>query len=171
MTGLSVSSVPGISPADARTEIAELIADGLVCAGDLNAALQDERRALEDQDADALHAVVDGKNSCAKELQRLEQKRARLCHEWGFSASPEQMQRVLDWCDDSGQLSHGWRRLMDIAAEGNAMNLTNGAIIRVRQQHTEASLSVLRGAAPGSHTYGQNGAGTGDNSRRTLAEA
>ena len=60
---------------------------------------------------------------------------------------------------------------MQLAAEGNALNLTNGAIIRLRQQQFETSLSVLRGVTPGSDTYGRNGEESGDFSRRSLAEA
>ncbi len=163
--------MPAVSAAAACRAIAAIIADSLDCASELKAALQNERRALENQDTDALYAVVDSKNLCAQTLQRLEQTRGQLCSEWGFSAAPEQMQSVLDWCDEDGQLGLGWRELLDIAAEGNALNLTNGAIIRVRQQHMESSLSVLRGVTPGSDTYGQNGAESGDTSRRSLAEA
>ncbi len=67
------------------------------------------------------------------------------------------------------QCSSGF--VTSVAATGSALNLTNGAIIRVRQQHFESSLSVLRGVSPGSDTYGRNGEESGDFSRRSLAEA
>ena len=81
------------------------------------------------------------------------------------------MQELIDWCDESELISHRWEQLMVIAAESSAMNMTNGAIIRVRQQQFDASLSVLRGVTPGSDTYGRNGGESGDLGRRSLAEA
>lgn len=163
--------MPRISAAEARARIADIIADSIAEASDLKASLLDERGALENQDTDALHAVVHVKNSCARNLQRLERMRGELCNAWGFVDGPEQMQQVLDWCDEDEQLGRSWTRLIDIATEGNALNLTNGAIIRVRQQHMESSLSVLRGSSPGPDTYGQNGAEIGDSGRHSLAEA
>ena len=67
-------------------------------------------------------------------------------------------------------LGDRWTDLMSIAAEGNTLNLTNGAIIRVRQQQFESSLAVLRGVAPGFDTYGRHGEEPGGFSRRSLAE-
>jgi flagellar biosynthesis/type III secretory pathway chaperone len=163
--------MPRISRAEARSRIVDVIADSVSQALGLKAALEDERKALEMQDIDALDAVVNSKSTCAENLQVLDRKRGTLCQEWGFSDGPDQMQQLIEWCDEDGLISSRWERLMDIAAEGNALNLTNGAIIRVRQQQFESSLSVLRGVMPGSDTYSRNGEESGDSSRRSLAEA
>ncbi len=77
----------------------------------------------------------------------------------------------MDWCDDADAINSRWQHLLVIAAEGSALNMTNGAIIRVRQQHFESSLSVLRGVTPGSDTYGRGGAEASDFSSRSIAEA
>ena len=81
------------------------------------------------------------------------------------------MTEVIAWCDEDGIVSTRWEQLLVLAAEGNALNMTNGAIIRVRQQQFESSLSILRGGTPGPGTYGQNGEESGDFDRRSLAEA
>ena len=60
---------------------------------------------------------------------------------------------------------------MTIATESSARNMTNGAIIRIRQQQFESSLAVIRGVAPGSDTYGRHGGESGDFGRQSLAEA
>ena len=130
-----------------------------------------EREALETQDLDALSAIVGQKTACADKLNVLDRKRAALLQDWGFSDSADPMQDLIQWCDDNDVVGDRWAELMTVAAEGNNLNLTNGAIIRVRQQHFESSLSVLRGVSPGSDTYGRNGEESGDLSRRSLAEA
>ena len=160
-----------ISPAEARSRIAAIIGESVSEAQGLNESLEGEREALEKQDVDALEAVINSKSACAERLQFLDRKRGALCQEWGFPNGLDQMQHVIEWCDEDELISTRWANLMDIAATGSALNLTNGAIIRVRQQHFESSLSVLRGVSPGSDTYGRNGEEAGDFSRRSLAEA
>jgi flagellar biosynthesis/type III secretory pathway chaperone len=164
-------SVPRPTAAEARSQIVDIIDESVVQARSLNASLEDERRALEQQDTEALNAVVVSKNECAESLSALDRKRSALCLHWGFAAGPEQMAELVSWCDDDDAISERWAELMKVAARGNALNLTNGAIIRLRQQQFETSLSVLRGVTPGSDTYGRNGEESGDFSRRSLAEA
>jgi flagellar biosynthesis/type III secretory pathway chaperone len=163
--------MPRISRAEARSQIVDIVGESLSQALGLKASLEDEREALETQDIDALDAVVTSKSAYAENLQVLDRRRGALCQEWGFSAGPDQMQQLIDWCDEDDLISDRWQQLLNIAAEGNALNLTNGAIIRVRQQQFESSLSVLRGVMPGSDTYSRNGEESGDISRRPLAEA
>ena len=159
------------SPAEARSQIVDIIDESVLQALDLKESLEDERAALERQDTDALHAVIVSKNDRAEKLGDLDRKRAALCQEWGFTAGPDQMDDLMSWCDESNALGSRWVELLALAAAGNTLNLTNGAIIRLRQQQFETSLSVLRGVTPGSDTYGRNGEESGDFSRRSLAEA
>jgi len=166
-----VNNVSRISPAEVRSQIADIIGESVLHALGLRDALAEERQALERQDTEALVAVVDNKNNAAEKLQLLDRKRAGLCQLCGFGEGPDQMADLISWCDEDQHVSKRWQQLMDIAAEGNALNMTNGAIIRVRQQHFESSLSVLRGVTPGFDTYGRNGEENGDPGRRSLAEA
>ncbi len=159
------------APAEARSQIVDILGACLFEARALQESLEAERQALETQDTDALHAVVLSKNDHAEKLAALDQERNTLCRQWGFAAGPGQMDEVMSWCDEDGAIDDRWAELMEVAARGNTLNLTNGAIIRLRQQHFETSLSVLRGVVPGSDTYGRNGEESGDFSRRSLAEA
>ena len=160
-----------ISPDEARARIVDVIGDSVYQALGLKEALEDERRALEAQDIDALNAIVDSKTSCVKQLQRLDHERAELCRQWGFADGPHQMTALIEWCDQDQLISSRWEQLMVIAAEGSALNMTNGAIIRLRQQQIDASLSVLRGGTPGADTYGPHGGDGSDHNSRSLAEA
>jgi len=163
--------MPSVAPSEARTRISDLIGDSVYQALGLKEALEDERQALEAQDLDGLDAVVESKSARVDELRRLDEKRVALCEQWGFASGPHQMTAIIEWCDADQVISSRWEQLLVLAAEGSALNMTNGAIIRVRQQHFESSLSILRGGTPGPDTYGRNGDETGSFNRRSLAEA
>ena len=163
--------MPGISSDKARSQIADLVRDSVYAAIRLKEALEDERRALEAQDIDSLHAVVESKTACADKLRSLDAKRAALCEACGFATGPNQMTALIEWCDADDVIGRRWEELKVLAAEGSTLNMTNGAIIRVRQQQFESSLSILRGGEPGADTYCRNGEESGDYSRRPLAEA
>ena len=163
--------MPSVTRDEARSRIVDLIGDSVYQALGLREALEDERRALEAQDTEALDAILDTKTVCTERLQELDRQRNELCREWGFVEGPQQMTALIEWCDEDQLISSRWEQLMVIAAEGSALNMTNGAIIRLRQQQFETSLSILRGATPGSDTYGRNGEEHGDYGRRSLAEA
>ncbi len=160
-----------LSPAEARAQLVDLLSDTVYQALGLKETLEDERKALESQDMDDIDAAVQNKAACVLKLQTLDTKRLQLCKSAGFADGPEQMQQLIEWCDESDLISHRWDQLTIVAAESSAMNMTNGAIIRVRQQQFESSLSVLRGVTPGSDTYGRHGGESGDFGSRPLAEA
>ena len=160
-----------VSPEKARSEIVELLSDTVYQALGLKESLEDERKALETEDMAAIERAVDVKSTCVAKLKVLDQKRDSLCKSWGFKSGPDQMQAVIDYCDDAELIRNRWDHLMLVAAESSAMNLTNGAIIRVRQQQFESSLSLLRGRTPRIDTYGQRGKGTGDFGSQSLAQA
>ena len=163
--------MPNVSPDQARSEIVDLLSDTVHQALGLKEALDDERRALEVEDMLSIQRAAEIKSTCVEKLEVLDRKRDKLCSAWGFESGPEQMQAVIDWCDDAELISNRWEQLMTIAAESSSTNLTNGAIIRVRQQQFESSISLLRGRMPRVDTYGQRGEGSGDFGRQSLAQA
>ncbi len=159
------------APAEIRAQAVEIIGDSIFYALGLKASLQEERTALEAQDMDALQAAADGKSACVENLQALDTRRIELCQKLGFASAAEQMQELIDWCDEDDAIHSRWEHLLVIAAESSALNMTNGAIIRLRQQQFESSLSVLRGIAPGIDIYGRNGSASGLADRSSLARA
>lgn len=159
------------APADVRIRIVEIIGNSVYQALGLKESLEDEHRALELQDLQALRAAIANKSKCVAELQALEEQRLECCIAAGFQAGPEQMEQVTAWCDEGSELANCWQHLLDIAVECNAMNFTNGAIIRGRKQHIDTSLAVIRGGDTETSTYGRGGQGPGGLSQRSLAEA
>lgn len=163
--------MPSLSRTEARTQFIDLLNDTVYHALGLKESLEGERKALESQDMECIEAAVTSKSTYVLKLQDLDKKRVQLCSACGFAAGPEQMQQLIDWCDDSNLVKDRWGHLMLVVAESSALNMTNGAIIRVRQHQFESSLSVLRGVTPGADTYGRHGKESGGFGHQSLGDA
>lgn len=151
--------------------MADILGDSVYHALGLKETLDDERKALEAQDAGALLAILEQKELCVRELRKLDEQRSELCAAAGFPAGPEQMDGMLEWCDDNDAVANTWQHLMEIATECNSRNLTNGSIIRGRKQQIDAGLAVVRGGASNVDTYSRNGMEPSGASLRPIAEA
>ena len=163
--------MPAPNQVDLRHRIVDVLGTSVLRAMGLKESLVDEKSALEAEDMDALDSAITSKGRCVSELAELDGERVRLCASAGFEAGPDQMQAVIEWCDEEHAITNAWDELMAIAADCNALNMTNGAIIRLREQQIRSSLSVLRGQAPEIDTYGPQSRGKGGYEQRTLAEA
>lgn len=149
----------------------EILGDCVYRALGLRESLQDERAALETQDTEALHAALTIKGVCVSKLQELDTERKTICEASGFGANPDQMQEMLAWCDEDNAIAGCWQHLMEIVADCNALNLTNGAIIRLRRQMVDGNLAVLRGTEAIPDTYKREGRDNAANTQRSLAQA
>lgn len=149
----------------------ELIGNSVYHALGLMETLEDERKALEKQDMDALRSAVEKKGKCVNELRTMENERAALCSASGFEAGLDQMVQMLEWCDESSIIANCWQHLMDIATECNSLNVTNGAIIRGRKQQIDTSIAVIRGGQPTMTTYNRSGTEPHGHNLRSIAEA
>jgi len=163
--------MPRPSKIEARSQIVDVIGECVYHALGLKESLRHERVALEEQDTDALHSAVDTKSRCVEKMADLDEKRRALCETSGFHAGPEQMIEMSLWCDEDSVVYKAWSQLMEIAADCNALNLTNGAIIRMRNQMVESNLAVLRGANTNPDTYKREGRDIAAMNQRSLAQA
>ncbi|MDJ0941698.1 MAG: flagellar protein FlgN [Woeseiaceae bacterium] len=159
------------TPQEARSGVVAVLNDSVAHALELKGCLESERSALERQDADALETIVATKSQWVEQLKSLEDRRSKLCEAAGFSAGPTQMDELTSWCDENDAISGRWDRLMSIAADCNSINLGNGAIIRLRRNHVDASLAVLRGAEQEDSTYRSSGDNANAMMKRSLARA
>ena len=160
-----------IQTSDARDQAAEILDSCVLYANQLRECLKEEHDALAGQDLDALMAAIEDKGVCVRELQKFEARRAALCSASGFPDGPTQMADFSAWCDDESLLERSWDELLGIAAECNALNLANGAFIRMRKQHVDAGISVLRGTDSASPTYDRHGGAREGLGNRSIAEA
>lgn len=163
--------MPRPSKIEARSQIVDVIGECVYHALGLKESLRHERVALEEQDTDALHSAVDTKSRCVEKMADLDEQRRALCETSGFHAGPEQMIEMSLWCDEDSVVYKAWSQLMEIAADCNALNLTNGAIIRMRNQMVESNLAVLRGANTNPDTYKREGRDIAAMNQRSLAQA
>lgn len=155
----------------AHAQVVIILDESVDVALRLAQTLADERRALESQDLAMLDDVVVRKSADAEFLKVLDGKREELLAACNLPSGPDRMQELIDWCDENDKINIRWQRLLQITADSSDVNITNGAIIRVRQQHFESSLAVLRGHRTGPETYGRNGEETHDFSRHSIATA
>lgn len=158
------------TPGDARMELLSLLDDMIRCATQMKQSLEAERDALASQDLGRIETTTDEKNACVATLQELDAGRARLCSACGFANGPDQMQQFIAWCDDNAIISGRWDQLAGLVAASRALNMTNGAIIRLRQHQFDTSLAVLRGVSLDANTYGRHGAASRGFNHQTLAE-
>lgn len=156
---------------ETRRRFVEIIGNCVYHALGLTKTLEEEQRALASQDIDALDAAVCAKAKCVEELRVVEQERKNLCIESGFPDEPEQMQKVIAWCDDYAVVENCWQHLLDVVAQCDSLNMTNGAIIRGRKQHVDSSISIIRGGKSNTGIYNRSGQEPQRHNLRSIAEA
>ena len=113
--------------------------------------LQDERRALQNRNAEALGIVA-------------EQKRDRVA---GLEALDAKQRAVETSVDETGRPRDRWNSFLSIVGRCNTLNTTNGAIIRLRRQQVGDALRLVSGS--GAETYGPFGTESPSRPRRALA--
>jgi flagellar biosynthesis/type III secretory pathway chaperone len=156
--------------AETRQGLQKVLSDSIRCALSLKEILVDEKQALQQRDTVALGENSGLKESCIKKLAALELARGEISRDAGFAAGLNDMPALTQWCDQGDVIAGDWRQFMQIARQCDALNATNGAIIRIRRQQILAGLSLLRGTDANAETYGISGSGTTGFGGRELAE-
>lgn len=160
------------STIDAFQDMNRTLKGGEESATSLLAALEDERDALTQQDFSRIEKGATTKSTLVDQLDAFERQRNQICQAAGFGESGQQMSEFLNAMDNKSRSLHeSWNTLSTKMASCRSLNNANGAIIRVRQQHFEASLSLLRGGTVSGDTYARSGAGNVGHERRAIAEA
>lgn len=155
---------------ETRDRLRKVLADSVTCARSLKDILISEQHALQLQDTQALGENSAQKEACIKKLASLEIARSEISSDAGFAGGLDDMPPLTRWCDASDVIAGDWQQFMHIARECDALNATNGAIIRVRRQQILAGLSLLCGSDVNAETYGISGSGTTGFGGRELAE-
>lgn len=157
-----------VSPQTVREDLADILGQATQSAAALQQALGNEREALSGRDPDRLAQAVAAKQMQVQALERLERRRIGVCQSVDASAD---MAEVLSWCNAGPEVAGDWNRLLELSADCDALNLGNGAAIRLRQQQVADGLLVLRGGTEQTPTYGPTGTPAGMTGGRTLTEA
>ena len=159
----------GMDPDRCSLELQRILDESVECASRLDDLLHDERSALELQDSGKLREVTTSKELCVHCLESLEAERRSLCAAAGYEASETGMNDLLSWCDRGSVVAPVWEGLLHSARQCEALNITNGAIGRLRHEQTMNVLAVLSGGSSGSPLYSSEGQETARFERRALA--
>ena len=104
-------STVGPGHRNAREQIVELIGDSIYHALGLKETLQDERKALETQDLNALRGRGRANrpaSSCAPSTSA----RTACARTQGLPGATDQMQALVEWCDEDGGANWRWQLLV-----------------------------------------------------------
>jgi flagellar biosynthesis/type III secretory pathway chaperone len=137
--------------------VERIIKDSIREAEALERLLEDERRALESLDAEALGAAAREKGQRASRLEALEAARVAAGAATA-GANPALSASAVSW-----------RQFLAIIARCNTLNTTNGAIIRLRREQVTDALRIVSGTGAG--TYGPSGSESTSRARQPLAAA
>lgn len=139
-----------------KSELKEILSNGMEYVQDLKAVLVEEREALERRDTKLLEEAAKSKQTLAKNLAMFDFFRADI------KTFAE---------DESGSILDCWSQFQTVARDCDELNRTNGAIIRSRHEQVLAGLSLLQGRENDANTYTSTGSSAGSSGRRTLTEA
>lgn len=143
-------------------QLSVLIEAQLGCAQELATVLEAEREALLGNDIDALQAAGSRKSAAARQLQALCD---RMAAETGVETSFAAIEALLSRLPGSAPVLERWRTFSALAADCNAANRANGALIDLREKEVRTILAAMQPDAP--QVYGRNG-GYGSLGRQSL---
>ena len=138
---------------DLRSRAAQLL-DGLLAdAAAFAAALEDERSALQQRDAEAIDATSVSKRELVKAIERRSAALVDLLGLPGTAPAAADVETALA----QFQLDGSWRSLTGQLAQCRDDNNVNGAIIAMSRNLNDRLLALFDGGAPGASLYGDQG--------------
>ncbi|AOK28146.1 MULTISPECIES: flagella synthesis protein FlgN [Burkholderia] len=103
---------------------------------------------------DALPGLVARKLELINKLARLERERDALLASLGLPAGKKGMDRAAE---GDVRIANGWQLLQQAAERARHANAINGMLIRIRMDHNEKALAVLRATPQRAALYGPDG--------------
>lgn len=141
-----------------REHLEKLLIEEVTVLERLEGALDHEHELLVANDVEALERAGEGRQACIGDLLRIEDERRSLCRMLNLPADLGGLERLLAWCDATGQLRRRWADCADRAKRCRAANDRNGALVTARMKKVEGMLDVLTGRAGEPKIYGKQGA-------------
>jgi len=121
--------------------------------------LQAEQDALLRSDVAAVVKLSEAKSDLVERLAALAAVRAAYLDAQQLTADRRGMAQWLlaQAGSDHETISHQWQRLLEMAAQAQALNQSNGALIGMRLSHNRAALTTLHAAAQRHTLYRPDG--------------
>lgn len=133
--------------------------------------LKKEQAMLVDGNVDGLLPLVEQKSAFTAKLGSLAEAREKIINDAGAGSGRSGMETYLSRQPDNKALRGRWEALLAVATEAQAMNQTNGKLIRLHLQHNQQAMNALMAAANQATTYGPDGQQRGPGSGRFLGSA
>lgn len=116
--------------------------------------LDNEQRALQNGDLEALPTLTEEKTAAVGQLARLGHARNQLLQHAGL---PADQAGLKSWAGNDAARIALIDRILALAAEARELNRLNGMLIAGRLQQTQSALDILTRSKTGGGLYGPDG--------------
>ncbi len=160
-------------PNEHQQKLASALSGEKRCLLRLKQSLAHEREALETRDINTLQQAVTGKKNLLDEIAKLQEKRAALLQQYGFSNDETGLSRYIGQCSPplSRELQILWKQLFTLTGQCRAQNAMNGQIIELSERCIRQALTVLASGAQPVELYSADGISSRPGSPTSLAKA
>lgn len=152
--------------------LSQLLGEDLAQVEELRSCLDAIAKALTEQDAGALKALLEQQVAFMEDAEARGEERKALVSALGFETDGDGLERAIAWCDTDGELSELWSRLKSGVGECTERNQHNLALVRKSQDRVQRAIGVLVGNGRGAYSaYDPSGRSVQDNEPRSVAKA
>lgn len=137
-----------VQAADVRDHVQRLLDEEARLIASLEQLLQQEALILRGDDVEAIERIGSSRQQCTSALTRLEAERADSCRMLSFGTGRDGFERLLHWCDPSGELRQAWQRNLGVARRCRDQNDRNGAVVTAKLNHVQKMIEAIRGTGP-----------------------
>jgi flagellar biosynthesis/type III secretory pathway chaperone len=155
-------------------ELVDVINDEIRLFGDLLTQLQEEQRAIVENDVPVLEASVMAQQGTAREVHLLEARRSQVVQQLSerLHHTPEDvsLSRLIELLEGEGgeELARMRSALLVLSDKVRHVTASNAFLIRQSMRYTDRCLDILTGKSPAKGMYGQFGGARHGVSSRSL---
>jgi flagella synthesis protein FlgN len=155
-------------PTSSATTLSTLLEEEQQCLAKMLALLQKEEAVLAGGTVEEIVAVTSEKTTLLGAINSFVSQRAAYVAASGFTADRAGMASFFSAQPDLlGACYSLWSEILESWLKTHSQNRRNESLLRIRAQHNERALNVLRQAAGGSGTYNSDGSAQSLSSTRT----
>lgn len=136
-----------VQAADVRSHAGRILSEEARLLQQLETLLHSETAIVRGDDAGAIANIGASRHDCIAALTRLEAERAASCRMLSFGEGAVAFNKLLQWCDDSGELRQHWQANLQQARRCKAINERNGILVNAQLHHVQQLLTAMRGGA------------------------
>lgn len=138
-------------------QFSALISDLIKLTKLMSDLLSEEAKAIQNRTPDVLGRLIERKKEIAQSLNVKTHQLDHFLTLNGFQGGKEGVNIWLQSIPNSNPIHAGWATLKKLTEACAKQNETNGASVRIMQQHARRSLDILRGKHQSDTFYGADG--------------